>query len=115
MLRVLAFLPLLRGLFVLLALAVGLAAVHSLDVASPIETAFSAEGSDHHGHDHDDDSSTAPLHNPFEHTHVTLGLPAPPPTIFPPPSSRLVSLRRDPAARSEPRQFDRPPRPLFVA
>jgi hypothetical protein len=121
MLRLLAPLPLVRGLLVLLALAVGLAgmaAVHSVDLAGSTEVVASVENADllgHSYHHNHDGEPSAPLHNPFDHTHVTLGLPAPPPSILPPASSRIAWLRADPAARSEPRQLDRPPRRSFVA
>lgn len=122
MLRLLAPLPLVRGLFVLLALAVGLAgmtAVHSVNLAGSMEVPVLAEvaallGHGHH-HDHDGDEPSAPLHNPFDHTHVTLGLSSLPPPLLHPPVLRVVWTWSESGPPGEPRQLDRPPRPLFVA
>lgn len=122
MLRLLAPLTLVRGLLLLLALAVGLAgmaAVHSIDLAGSTEVTVLAEGADllghGHRHDHDGDERSAPLHNPFDHTHVTLGLPALPPALLHPPILRVVLNWSESGPPGEPRQLDRPPRPSFVA
>jgi hypothetical protein len=67
-----------------------------------------------HSHTHDDDADGAALpshgHEYTDHSHVTLGLPTPPPTSMTAPQGRLVRAREGcPSASGPPYRLDRPP------
>jgi hypothetical protein len=120
---------LLNGLRLIIAVAVMLSALPFLGAAPSMHEVGQAQVMDSlgsathsagvgHGHSHDDDD---PEHRPGhgqdhkDHSHVTLGLTAPPASLIAPDGSflRLWEQGRSPSHLSF--RLDRPPCPLFVA
>lgn len=120
---------LLNGLRLIIAVAVMLSALpflraapsmHEIGQAQVMDSLGSATHSDGvgHGHSHDDDD---PDHRPGhglehkDHSHVTLGLTAPPASLIAPDGRflRLWEQGRPPSHLSF--RLDRPPCPLLVA